>query len=161
LIEYLNQRKERQLRRLMDTGKQFPEIKQFLKIPGIGPIGSHTFSGYIQTPQRFRRASQLIKFCKLAVRQFTSDGKRVRSERLSKSGHGQLKNLAHVAWKASLSSDNEVSRYYRDALEQSGNSVHARLTTQRKILITMWTLWKNQKPYNPIKFTYNGGDSTR
>lgn len=161
VIGYLNQRKERQLSRLIDTGKQFSEIKQFLKIPGIGPIGSHTFSGYIQTPHRFRRASQLIKFCKLAVRKFTSDGKRVRSERLSKSGHGQLKNLAHVAWKTSLSSDNEISRYYRDVLERSGNEVHARLTTQRKILITMWTLWKKQKPYKPIKFIYNGGDSTR
>jgi len=161
LIEYLNQRKERQLSRLMDTGKQFHEIKQFLKIPGIGPVSSHTFSGYIQTPRRFRRASQLIKFCKLAVRQFTSDGKRVRSERLSKSGHGQLKNLAHVAWKSSLSSDNEVSRFYRDVLVRSGNEVHARLTTQRKILITMWALWKNKEPYNSKKFTYNDGDSTR
>ena len=162
VIRYLNQRKERQLERLMDTGKQFREIKEFLNIPGIGPIGSHTFSGYIQTPHRFRRPSQLIKFCKLAVRKFTSDGKPVRSERLSKAGHGQLKNLSHIAWKSSRSSDNEVNRYYHDVLEQSGNEVHARLATQRKILITMWALWKNKEPYNPAKFIYAPcGDSTR
>ena len=161
VIGYLNQRKERQLRRLVDTGKAFWEIKEFLKIPGIGPVGAHTFSGYIQTPHRFRRASLLIKFCKLAVRKFTSDGKPVRSERLSKAGHGPLKNLAHIAWKSSRSSDNEVNRYYRDVLEESGNEVHARLTTQRKILITMWALWKNKQPYNPTKFTYCCGDSTR
>jgi len=162
VIGYLNQRKERQLRRVIQTGKQFREIKEFLKIPGVGPVGSHTFSGYIQTPHRFRRPAQLIKFCKLAVRKFTSDGKQVRSERLSKAGHGQLKNLSHIAWKASRSSDNEVNRYYCDVLEESGNEVHARLTTQRKILITMWALWKNKEPYNPTKFTYIPcGDSTR
>lgn len=162
VIGYLNKRKERQLCRLIDTGKQFREIKEFGKIPGVGPIGSHTFSGYIQTPHRFRRPSQLIKFCKLAVRKFTSDGKPVRSERLSKAGHGQLKNLSHIAWKASRFSDNEANRYYRDVLERSGDQVHARLTTQRKILITMWALWKNKEPYNPTKFTYIPcGDSTR
>ena len=162
VIGYLNQRKQRQLGRLIDTGKPFREIQEFLKIPGVGPIGSHTFSGYIQTPHRFRRPSQLIKFCKLAIRKFTSDGKPVRSERLSKAGHGQLKNLSHIAWKSSRSSDNEVNRYYHDVLEQSGDQVHARLTTQRKILITMWALWKNKEPYNPAKFTYKPcGDSTR
>jgi transposase len=161
VIGYLNQRKERQLRRLIHTAKEFGEIKEFLKIPGVGPVGSHTFSGYIQTPYRFERPSQLIKFCKLAVRKFTSDGKRVRSERLSKSGHGQLKNLSHIAWKSSLTSDNEVSRYYRCVLERSGNQVHARLTTQRKILITMWALWKKNESYNPTKFTYTCGGSTR
>lgn len=162
VIGYLNQRKERQLCRLIDTGKKFWEIKEFQEIPGIGPVGAHTFSGYIQTPHRFRRASQLIKFCRLAVRKFTSDGKPVRSERLSKAGHGPLKNLSHIAWKSSRSSDNEVSRYYSDVLESSGNEVHARLTTQRKILITMWALWKNKQPYDPTKFTYIPcGDSTR
>lgn len=162
VIGYLSQRKQRQKRRLIDTGKQFEEIREFGKIPGVGPIGSHTFSGYIQTPHRFRRAGQLIKYCKLAVRKFTSDGKKVRSERLSKAGHGQLKNLSHIAWKSSRSSDNEVNRYYRDVLERSGDPVHARLTTQRKILITMWALWKNKEPYNPTKFTYTPcGGSTR
>jgi transposase len=159
LIRVLHQRKQRQLERLQKTGTAFWEIGEFLKIPGVGPVGSHTFSGYIQTPHRFRRGGQLVKFCKLAVRKFTSDGKKVRSERLSKAGHGCLKNLAHIAWKSSMSSDNEVSRYYRDCLERSGNEVHARLTTQRKILITMWALWKNGESYDPTKLTYkyNGG----
>jgi len=159
LIRLLHQRKQQQLGRLKQTGKDFWEIGEFLRIPGVGPVGSHTFSGYIQTPHRFRRGGQLVKFCKLAVRKFTSDGKTVRSERLSKAGHGPLKNLAHIAWKSSMGSDNEVSRYYQDCLEQSGNEVHARLTTQRKILITMWALWKNGESYDPTKLTYkyNGG----
>jgi len=161
VIQYLSARKKRQLQRVEKTGSSFAEIKEFLKIPGVGSVGAHTFSGYIQTPHRFRRAGQLIKYCKLAVRKFTSDGKAVRSERLSKAGHGPLKNLAHICWKSSCSGDNEVSRYFHDCLECVGNPVHARLTTQRKVLITMWALWKNEEPYDPKKFIYTCEDSIR
>ena len=161
VIQYLSGRKNRQLQRVEETGRSFPEINEFLRIPGVGPVGAHTFSGYIQTPHRFRRAGQLIKYCKLAVRKFTSDGKPVRSERLSRAGHGRLKNLAHVGWKSSLNRDNEVNRYFHDCLDCVGDEVHARLTTQRKLLITMWALWKNEEPYDPTKFIYTCEDSIR
>ena len=161
LIQYLSSRKERQLKRLETTGASFSEIKEFLRIPGIGPVGAHTFSGYIQTPHRFRRAGQLIKYCKLAVRKFTSDGKPVRSERLSKAGHGRLKNVAHICWKSSLSGNNEINQYFHDCLDCVGDEVHARLTTQRKIVITMWALWKNEEPYDPTRFSYTCEDSIR
>jgi hypothetical protein len=58
VIGYLNQRKERQLRRVIQTGKQFREIKEFLKIPGVGSVGSHAFSGY----DRLRIGSYSGKF---------------------------------------------------------------------------------------------------
>lgn len=160
-IEHIEAAKQRAMKRFMKTGKAFWEIAEFTRIPGIGPIGSHRFSGYLQTPYRFRRASQLIKFCKLAIRKFTSDGRKVRSERLSKAGHGCLKSVANTAWTTAKSSDNEVSRYYQDCLGEVGNPDHARLSTERKILVTMWALWKNQEPYDPNKFTYKYGDSTQ
>jgi transposase len=162
-IRQLAARKRQQKQRFIRTGTRFWEIKEFMKIPGVAEVGAHTFSGYIQTPYRFRRSGQLIKFCKLAVRKFTSDGKPVRSERLSKAGHGCLKALSHVAWKSSQGSDNQVSRYYQACLEKVGDAVHARLSTQRKILTTMWALWKNKQAYDPDKFTYkpNHGDSDR
>lgn len=161
-VQMLIARKELQKERMQHTAKAFEEIAEYEKMPGIGPVGACTFSGYIQNPHRFTRAGQLIKFCKLGVRHFTSDGKKVRNPRLSKTGHGVLKNLAHVAWKCSMNTGNEVDRYYGQQLERSGNPVHARLATQRKILITMWALWKNKARYDPDRFTYHGrGGSTR
>jgi len=160
-IQQIERAKNEQKKRMIETGSSFWEIPEFLRIPGIGLIGAHMFSGYIQTPHRFRRSKQLIQFCQLGVRTFSSDGKRVRRERLSKAGHGCLKNLAHIAWKASQSSDNEVSRYFQGQLENSGNEVHARLSTQRKILRVMWGLWKSHRPYDPDAFIYIHGDSDR
>ncbi|MEX2595437.1 MAG: transposase [Salibacteraceae bacterium] len=162
MVALLIRRKDLQKKNMQSTAKAFDEITEYKKMPGIGPVGACTFSGYIQNPHRFSRAGQLIKFCKLSVRHFTSDGKKVRNPRLSKAGHGVLKNLAHVAWKTNLHSDNEIDRYYLQQLDRCGNPVHARLATQRKILITMWALWKNKTHYDPNRFTYNGrGGSTR
>lgn len=150
-----------QFKRIRRTGEQFWEIAEFQKMSGIGPVGAHKFSAYIQTPHRFRQRGQLIQFCQLGVRKFTSDGKKVGNERLSKAGHGCLKNLAHVAWNASLKSDNEVHRFYQKSLQNTGNPTHARLNTQRKILITLWSIWKNNRSYNPEKFFSGSGDSAR
>lgn len=160
-IESVSRQVRHQFERARQTGEQFWEISEFQKMSGIGPVGAHTFSAYIQTPHRFRRRGQLIQFSQLGVRKFTSDGKKVGNERLSKAGHGCLKNLAHVAWKASLSSDNEVHQFYRRSLQTTGNPTHARLNTQRKILITLWSLWKNNRSYNPEMFYSARGDSAQ
>lgn len=161
LVRELQASKDQQLARIEQTGTRFWEIAEFQKMPGIGPVGAHTFSAYIQTPHRFRRKGQLIRFCQLGVRKTSSDGRQLRTERLDKSGHGCLKHVGHVGWKAALKTDNEVSRFYQASLAACGNPVHARLNTQRKILITLWSIWKNKNTYNPEKFFSGSGDSTR
>lgn len=160
-VQVVQWQKDQQLARCTQTGSRFWEIAEFQKMPGMGPVGAHTFSGYLQTPHRFRRRGQLISYCKLAVRKHTSDGRRLRAERLSKAGHGCLKNVAHVAWKSAQSSDNEVRRFYQASLAGCGDPVHARLNTQRKILITLWSLWKNNQSYRPEKFFSGDGGSAR
>lgn len=160
-IQDVESRKAQQFNRLKQTGEHFWEVREFQKMAGIGPVGAHTFSAYIQTPHRFCRRGQLISFCQLPVRKRTSDGRKTRNERLSKAGHGCLKNLAHVAWKTSVGKDNEVDGFYQASLARCGEPVKARLNTQRKILITLWSLWKHKRTYQPEKFFSGRGDSAR
>jgi transposase len=160
-IQTVAQQKDQQLSRIRRTGREFWEIPEFQKMSGIGPVGAHMFSAYIQTPHRFRRRGQLISFCQLGVRKFTSDGAKVRNERLSKAGHGCLKNIAHIAWKTSVGKNNEVNEFYQASLARCGNPVNARLNTQRKILIILWSIWKHKRTYLPEKFCSGSGDSAR
>lgn len=160
-IQLIEGQRTEQWDRVTQTGSRFWEIAEFQKMPGIGPVGAHTYSGYIQTPHRFSRRGQLIRFCQLAVRSRSSDGRRIRRERLDKTGHGCLKNVAHIAWKAAQTSDNEVSRFYQASLARTGDPVKARLNTQRKILISLWSLWKHKQSYCPQKFFCGNGDSAR
>lgn len=160
-IRQLQTLKDHQFKRITETGREFWEIAEFQKMPGVGPVCAHTFSGYLQTPHRFRRREQLIRFCQLGIRKRSSDGRQLRAERLDKAGHSSLKNVSHTIWKAAQKTDNEVRRFYQASLERTGKPVNARLNTQRKILTTLWSIWKHKRTYRPEKFFSGDGDSAR
>lgn len=162
LIAMLARQKKLQQERYEQHGADYWEIAEFQKMPGIGAIGAHTFSGYIQNPHRFSSRGELISFCKLGVRSYRSDGRKLRSERLSKAGYGCLKEVSHRAWKVAKGGENEVNWFFQDSLKRcEGNKDHARLNTQRKILKTLWSLWKNKQTYRPEKFYSGDGDSAQ
>lgn len=154
-------RKADQMKRVTQTGEQFWEIAEFQKMTGIGPVGAHTFSAYIQTPHRFPGRSQLIRYCQLGVAKRSSDGTLLGRESLDKAGHSRLKQVSYVAWETAQKTDNEISGFYRASLERSSNSTNARLNTQRKILTTLWNLWKHERTYRPEKFYSDDGNSAQ
>ena len=137
---------------MQSLGRGYPEIKEFKKIPGMGPIGAHTFDAYIQTPDRFAKKSRLWKYCRLAVTDRTSDGKPLGYKRLDKSGVGELKALSYRAFISAIKGDNEVKRFYLQSLQRTHNHKHARLNTQRKILSVMLGIWKKGIPYRSELF---------
>ncbi len=47
---------------------------------------------------------------------------------------------------------NEVSLFYDASLLRTGDPVHARLNTQRKILKVLWTIWKKDVAYDSKRF---------
>lgn len=158
-VGYFRGRKAELRDQLKEAGSGYPEIQEFQKMAGCGPVWAHTFSGYIQTPHRFSNRRQLIKFSQLAVASRSSDGRPLAQEHLEQTGHSSLKNLAHGIWESALrSGDNEVSGFYQASLDRcAGNATHARLNTQRKILISLWSLWKHNRSYRPEQFGAGDG----
>lgn len=154
-IAYQQVRKDEQQKRFMKTAKNFWEIKQFLAMSGCGVISAHKISGYIQEPNRFSKPGQVVHFSKLAVANKTSNRKKVGRSRLSKSGHSSLKEATYRIWYAAVHScrhPNEINTFYQESLKRTGHEGHARLNTQRKIIIALWTLWKKRVPYDPTYF---------
>ena len=137
---------------MTSLGRNYPEIKEFKKMPGIGTVGAHTFDAYIQTPHRFAKRNRLWKYCRLAVTDRSSDSKPLGYKRLDKSGIGELKALSHRAFMSAMKGDNEVKRFYLQSLQRTHNHKHARLNTQRKILSVMRSIWKKGKPYRAELF---------
>lgn len=151
-IAFLAKHKANQLRRVEATGRAYWEIAEFMRMPGLGTVGAHTFSAYIQTPHRFARKAQLWRYSCLGVRHHSSDGYQVRGAKLNKDGHTSLKNLSHTAWYHAMRSDNEIRRFYEASLQNcGGNDTHARLNTQRKILNSLWSIWKHNQTYDPSR----------
>jgi len=137
---------------MTSLARNYLEIKEFKKIPGMGTIGAHTFDAYIQTPHRFAKRSRLWRYCRLGVTDCTSDGKPLGYKRLDKSGINELKALSYRAFLSAIKGDNEVKRFYLNSLQRTHDRKHARLNTQRKILSVMLSIWKKGKPYRSELF---------
>jgi transposase len=152
LMDQIEAIKQDAKKAMTSLGRNYPEIKELKKIPGMGPIGAHTFDAFIQTPHRFAKRSRLWKYCRLAVSDRTSDGKPLGYKRLDKSGIGELKALSHRAFISAIKGDNEVKRFYLKSLQRTQNRKHARLNTQRKILSVMRSIWKKGQAYQPELF---------
>lgn len=145
---------EHKARRLMARlGWEFPEINRLRTVPGVGVIGAHLFVAYIQEPGRFETAQQLRRYCRLGIRDRSSDGKPLGFQRLDRCGHGVLKAISYRAWLAAVKARRgAVYEFYHASLERTGKEVHARLNTQRKILQTLLALWKQQREFDPKTF---------
>jgi len=87
-------------RRLMiQLGRPFPEILRLQTLPGVGRDGAHLFVAYIQEPGRFATAQQLYRYCRLGIRDRTSDGKPLGYQRLDRTGsalHARLNTQRKV-----------------------------------------------------------------
>jgi transposase len=146
------------------VGRQFWEVGEFKKIPGIGLIGAHVFSAIIEDPARCATRQKLMKYARLAITDRNSDGKPLGYERLERRGHRELKTLSYHAWRTACRSttrDNAVQRFYRASLERTHDVRHARLNTQRKILAAMWRMWLKREAWKPdLFFTATDPDAT-
>ena len=153
LIDLTATMKQGAKKSMKSLGRNYPEIKEFIKIAGIGTVAAHTYDAYIQTPDRFEKTSRMWRYCKLGVTDRTSDGKPLGYKRLDRSGIGELKALSHRAFMVAMKSDNEVKRFYLQSLQRTHNHKHARLNTQRKILSVMLAIWKKGQPYRAELFS--------
>jgi transposase len=153
--DLLNKETNSALHDLQLLGRRYPEIAIFEEIPGVGPVGAHVFSAFIMTPHRFATASKLLRYCRLSISDRSSDNKPLGYQRLERHGCPVLKSMSYHAWLGAIrtASDNEVKSFFEAALEYNGgNRKKARLSTQRKILTVMWTIWKNGCDYDPEQF---------
>ena len=153
LMDQTDAMRKSAIKSMKQLGRNYAEIQEFVKMPGIGDIGAHIFDAFIQTPYRFAQRSRLWKYCRLSITDRSSDGKPLGFQRIDPSGVGELKALSYRAFMAAMKSDNEVKGFYLDSLKRTHSRKHARLNTQRKILSTMYSIWKKGVAYQPELFS--------
>lgn len=144
-----------QLREVHRAGKAFAEIARFRQVPGVGIIGAAVFSAIIQDPHRFETAKQLFTYSALGITSRSSDKKPLGYERINRHGQHELKNLSYHAWRTGIRIGKQcdvVRRFYDASEQRTGSKRHARLNTQRKILITLWSMWKHDTEFDPSHF---------
>jgi len=130
--------------------KQYPEIKHFEAIPGIGFISAATISAILETPFRFADKRKVWMYAGLGIMTRSSGGKTY-SEKLSTDYNRLLKyTLKQAAESAIKAADNPFQRKYLNMTVTQGIIPHrAKLTIARNMLATMWAMWRKGDKYNP------------
>jgi transposase len=154
VLEAACQAKRGALRQMVELGRRYPEIAEFAKMPGVGVVGAHVFDAWVQTPERFAGKRQLWRYAQLGVCDRSSDGKPLGRKRLDRAGNRVLKAMSYHVWLGALRrrDPNEVKMFFEASLERTHERTHARLNTQRKVLASLWGLWKRKEAYDPQKF---------
>jgi transposase len=131
-------------------GRQYPEIKRFTKVPGIGPIHAATISAIVETPDRFANKKKVWMYAGLGIVERSSGGK-LYSKKLTKDYNRLLKySVRQAAESAITARDNPFRRHYLQmTLAQGIPSHRAKLTVARSILATLYGMWKRGEAYDP------------
>ena len=144
-----------QLRHVKYLGLKYPEIERFMEVPGIGEIGAHVYSAMVEDPNRFNTAKELYRFCALGITSRSSDGKQLGYERIDRTGRRELKTVSYHAWRTGIRAGQQcdvIRRFYLESKQRTGTARHGRLNTQRKILKTLWVMWKHETHFDPKLF---------
>lgn len=152
LYELLDQTltaQEKAFKLMKRESRRYPQIARFQEVPGFKLILASRYFAYIQTAFRFGSKSKICRYCQLGITNRRSDGKLLQRRRLDRNGNSRLKDLSRKAFEAAMRTkkDNAFKRAYRSSLQRTQNPIHARLSTQRKIVATLWGMWKGGTRY--------------
>lgn len=141
------------LKVLEEEAAKYPIIGKLEKVPGIGLISAARFVAYIQEPRRFATKQKLWRYCRLGITDRSSDGTPLGRKRLDRNGNGRLKQLSRTAFLGAMRrrDGNRFEEAYRESLARTQDATHARLNVQRKILATLWAMWKGGTDYQDEK----------
>lgn len=144
---------EEQLRaRLIQLARKEPPIRRFQEVPGFGWIRAATFYVYIDTPTRFRSKSALYRYCGIGLERRHS-GSGPQRVRLTQGGSRPLKNVLIAAAKTAVTqAGSPLAMKYETWTQQKGmNPKVARRNVARNLAATLWSMWKNDCQYDPVK----------
>ncbi len=148
-LDQVHEVREELLGHIRKQSKQYPEIKRFKKIPGIGTVHAATISAIVENPHRFANKKKLWMYAGLGLAERAS-GEKVYSRSLTRNYNRLLKNALKQATEAAIiAKDNQFRRQYlRLTIEKGIPSHRAKLTVARSILATIYGIWKSGEDYD-------------
>ncbi len=136
-------------RRLLQQAEAHPVCRQFLQIPGVGPITALSLFSSIEDPYRFTRNADVGAFFGLvpAVRE---SGQMAVRRRITKAGDKFTRTLLataaqhHIRW-----ADSAISAWAK-GLSSRLRSRGVQVAVARKLAVTMIAMWKSGADYEPF-----------
>jgi len=149
-MDQLHNSKEKLKKTIKIQSKRYPEIKKFMKIPGIGLIHGSTMSAIIETPYRFANKKKLWMYAGIGLMERSSGGT-IYSRKLTREYNRPLKNAIKQSTEVAIAAkDNKFRRQYLKLTIEKGIASHrAKLTVARSLLAALYGMWKKGEAYDP------------
>lgn len=136
-----------------DAVNAVPELKEKVKkittIPGVGFLTAVTIIGETNGFNLIRNKNQLVSYAGLDVVEKQS-GTSVRGKkRISKKGNSYLRKSLYMPSLSSIRCCESLSTFYNRLVDKHQVKMKALVAVQRKVLVLVYTLWKNDTEFDP------------
>jgi transposase len=141
---------ESEIKKLIDSDDELSrKVKYICTIKGVGLITAATVIGETNGFNLVRNKKQVVSYAGLDVKEHTSGTSVHKKARISHHGNKYLRKSLHFpALTAIRHSKNQKELFVR-LVSKHGIKMKAAVAVQRKILILIYTLWKNETVYDP------------
>lgn len=131
-----------------------PEIKRkvanICEIKGIGILTIATIIAETNGFEMFESQSQLVSYAGYDVVENQS-GNRIGKTKISKKGNARIRRILHMpALLAVRCNEKAFKQLYDRVYDRSKIKMKGYVAVQKKLLLVMYTLWKNDTKYNPM-----------
>jgi transposase len=126
------------------------QVKLLCSIPGIGELSAVTILGETNGFELIRNKKQLTSYAGLDVKEKQSGTSVKGKPKISKKGNRHVRKAMHLPALSAIRHDERYRNLYARLVARDGIKMKAIVAVQRKLLELTFTLFKNQKSYNPM-----------
>jgi len=126
------------------------QLKTVQSIKGVGLITAVTVIAETDGFNLIRNSRQLVSYAGLDIIQKQS-GTSVRGRpRISRRGNRHIRRALYMPSLSAIRSDQTCKEHFERLVNKHGIKMKAAVSVQRKLLVLIYTIWKNQTQYDPM-----------
>lgn len=138
----------KEIKRLIETDSNLKErIRKLLTIKGVGLITIATILAETMGFEHFRNAKQLVSYSGYDVVQRESGTSIKGKTRISKKGNRYIRNALYFPAMVACRFNPTLKEIYTRINQQKPSKMIGQVAIQRKLLILIYTLWKNNTEF--------------
>lgn len=137
------------------------KVKRITRVKGLSDLTVATVIAETNAFTHFNNQRQLVSYAGYDIIENQS-GKHVGKTKISKKGNARIRRIMYMAALTAVSCNEPVFKnLYERVFERTRIKMKGYIAVQRKLLILIYTLWKNGEQYNPNHFNTSGNNELK
>ena len=136
------------------------KVKKICKVKGLGMLTVATIIAETNGFVLFKNQRQLVSYAGYDVIENAS-GNHIGKTKISKKGNSHIRRILHMPAFSVVKYEQHYKGLYERVFDKTKIKMKGYVAVQRKILILIFTLWKNDSEYNPNCNKSSGNDEPK